>query len=267
MSLYARIAEYLQYFSPAFYKRRYFKKIDGISAENIHVRNVEPEMLWLKSYLKADATFIDIGCNVGSYIRLVENVLDPNNIYAFEPNKKLFLRLKRLFPKVHFSAIALSDENKTAQFKIPVIKGELKNSRGTLRSDYAENDEERFLTEEVRVETFDTWISNKKLSKIDFIKIDVEGNEMKTLRGAKKTIQALKPVLMVEMEQRHHKESLEVYIKEIKSWDYEAYYLDRKNLTLAKLTSTILTNQALATIEDKNLYINNFIFLPNSEKL
>ncbi|MBC7556814.1 MAG: FkbM family methyltransferase, partial [Chryseobacterium sp.] len=149
MSLYARLAEQLQFISPTFYKSRYFKKIDGLDSGNLNSRNVEPEMLWLKNYLKKDAVFFDIGCNVGSYLRLVEMILNPKNSYAFEPNRRLFKRLKRLFPKVNLFSIALSDENTEAEFKIPVIKGQEKNSRGTLRTDFSENNEDRFIIEKV----------------------------------------------------------------------------------------------------------------------
>jgi FkbM family methyltransferase len=266
MSLYARLAEYLQFISPRFYKVRYFKKIDGLDSGNLISRNVEPEMLWLKSYFKKDAVFFDIGCNVGSYVRLIENILRPKNIYAFEPNQKLFKRLKRLFPKVNLYSIALSDENTEAEFKIPVIKGQEKNSRGTLRTDFSENNEDRFIMEKVKVQTFDSWILDKNISKIDVIKIDVEGNEMKTLRGAKKSICHFKPVLLVEMEQRHHAENLKNLVEEIENWGFEANYLNRKNFKIEPISNDLFKTQNSAIIEDKISYINNFIFHPNSAK-
>ncbi|MGS0748884.1 hypothetical protein [Halpernia sp. GG3] len=81
-----------------------FKKFTGLDFlwQFKFEKNVEPEMLWLKNYLKKDAVFFDIGCNVGSYLRLVENILKPENTYAFEPNQRLFKEiLKRLFPNVN----------------------------------------------------------------------------------------------------------------------------------------------------------------------
>lgn len=267
MSLYVRLAEKLQFISPAFYKSRYFKKIDGLSSSNLKARNVEPEMLWLKNYLKKNSVFFDVGSNVGSYLRLVEPILNPKNSYAFEPNQRLFRRLKRLFPKVNLFDIALSDENKIAEFKIPIIKGKEKNSRGTLRTDFSENNEERIITEKVVVQTFDSWISHKNISKIDLIKIDVEGNEMKTLRGAKESILKFKPVLLVEMEQRHHKENLRNLIEEIEDWGFSAQFVNRKSFELKPISPNIFENQDSAIIEDKISYINNFIFIPNSAKV
>ena len=114
MSLYQRIAEQLQYISPEFYKSRYFKKLKGLSENNFSVRNIEPELVWIKELLSSEAVIFDIGANVGTFLFHFENKLKPQNIYAFEPNGKLFQRLKRLFPKVNLSAVALSNENTTA---------------------------------------------------------------------------------------------------------------------------------------------------------
>ena len=78
--------------------------------------------------------------------------------------------------------MALSDENTVAEFKIPVLKGEKVNSRGTLQVDFHEENEEKFVIEKVKVVKLDDFEPLKKKKKLDLIKIDVEGNEMKTLQ-------------------------------------------------------------------------------------
>jgi hypothetical protein len=98
MSLYQKIAEKLQYISPNFYKKRYFKTLNNLNKDNFSERNVEPELVWIKEYLPKNAVILDIGANVGTFLYQLENKLDHEHIYAFEPNKKLYTRLKRLFP-------------------------------------------------------------------------------------------------------------------------------------------------------------------------
>ncbi|KQT20898.1 methyltransferase FkbM [Chryseobacterium sp. Leaf404] len=263
MSLYQRIAEQLQYISPEFYKRRYFKKLVGLTQNNFSARNIEPELVWIKNILSTDAVIFDIGANVGTFLYHFENKLKPQNIYAFEPNGNLFTRLKRLFPKVNLSAVALSDENTTAQFKVPVINGKLVTSRGTLNTNYKEKDEENSYTETVEVVKLDNWVKSKNISRIDFIKIDVEGNEMKTLFGGKETIQKFKPTLMVEMEQRHHETPIWNEISEVENWGFNSHYLNRKTFTLEKLTEEILLKN-ISDEKNKTEYINNIIFLPKN---
>ena len=263
MSLYQRIAENLQYISPSFYKSRYFKGLHNLSKDNFSVRNVEPELVWIKEYLSEDAVILDIGANVGTFLYQLEKKLDHHHIYAFEPNKKLYTRLKRLFPSMKVLSLALSDENTTAEFKVPVINGKKVASRGTLNTSYKEKGEEKSFTEKVTVAKLDDWAETEKLQKLDFIKIDVEGNEMKTLLGGKRTIQQFLPTLMVEMEQRHHEKPIWGEISEVESWGYEAHYLNRSHFKLEKLTEEILVNN-INDEKNKTEYINNIIFIPKT---
>ncbi|MCY0969938.1 FkbM family methyltransferase [Chryseobacterium wangxinyae] len=263
MSLYQQLAENLQYISPTFYKERYFKNLKYLTKDNFSQRNVEPELVWIKEYLNDDAVIFDIGANVGTFLYQFESKLKHQNIYAFEPNKKLNTRLKRLFPSMNISSVALSDENTTAEFKVPVIKGKMVASRGTLNTSYKEKGEERSYTETVEVVKLDDWTKSKNLQKIDFIKIDVEGNEMKTLFGGKETIQHYKPTFMVEMEQRHHDKPIWNKISEVESWGFEANYLNRISFALERLTHEILLKN-ISDEKNKTDYINNIIFIPKN---
>lgn len=264
MSLYQQLAENLQYISPSFYKQRYFKNLKNLSKENFSDRNVEPELVWIRDFLSKDAVVFDIGANVGTFLYQFENKLNHKYIYGFEPNKKLNTRLKRLFPQMKIYSVALSDENTTAEFKVPVIKGKTVASRGTLNTSYKEKGEEKSYTEIVDVVKLDDWIKSNPVERLDFIKIDVEGNEMKTLTGGKNTIRKFKPVLMVEMEQRHHQNPIWKEIEEVESWGFEAHYLNRGTFIPELLTEEIL----LRNIQDeknKTEYINNIIFIPKQQ--
>ena len=266
MSLYQIIAEKLQFVTPKFYKERYFKNLKNISKENYSARNIEPELIWIKDYLQKNAVFIDIGTNVGSFIYQLEQKLLPENMYAFEPNERLYFRLKRIFTNINIYPFALSDKNETATFKIPIIKGKEFNSRGTLKVDYRENGEEKHVFQQVKVIKLDDWEELKNLKKIDFIKIDVEGNEMQTLRGAKNMIEKFHPTLMVEMEQRHHQEPLYQLISEIENWGYQPYFLNRKTFELENLGENLIANLSQNFIDSKETYINNIIFIPKNHK-
>ena len=265
MSLYQKIAEKLQYVSPGFYKKRYFKSLNNLNKNNFSARNVEPELVWIKEYLPENAVIFDIGANVGTFLYQLKDKLKPENIYGFEPNKKLYQRLKRLFPDMKVFPSALSDENTTAEFKVPVINGKMIASRGTLNISYKEKGEEKSHTEKVEVIKLDDWIKTEPLTQLDFIKIDVEGNELKTLAGARQTIQRFFPTLMVEMEQRHHATPIWNEIAEVESWGYDARYLNRHTFELEKLTEEILIKNT-ADEKNKTDYINNIIFLPKNYK-
>lgn len=262
MKFYQLLTEASQYIIPQIYKQRFFKKQNQLSRENILERKVEPELLWLTEFLPKDAVFMDVGANVGHFLYQLEYHLFPQNIYAFEPNKSLNKKLKRLFPKVQLFSVALSDENTVAEFKIPVLRGEQVNSRGTLQTDFHEENEEKTVIQKVKVVKLDDFAPIQNLKKLDFIKIDVEGNEMKTLFGAKETILKFKPTLMVEMEQRHHKEPIWNLISEVESWGFTANYLDRNTFELKGITKDFINSQNAIFVKDYQNYINNIIFKP-----
>lgn len=263
MSLYQKIAEKLQYISPNFYKKRYFKNLNNLNKNNFSERNVEPELVWIKEYLPKNAVILDIGANVGTFLYQLEDKLNHEHIYGFEPNKKLYRRLKRLFPSMRVLPLALSDENTVAEFKVPVINGRTIASRGTLNTSYKEKGEEKSYTEKVKVIKLDEWAALEHFNRLDFIKIDVEGNETKTLAGARETIRQFHPTLMVEMEQRHHQTPIWKEISEVISWGYEARYLNRDSFTLESLTEEIIL-QNTNDEKNKTQYINNIIFIPKN---
>jgi hypothetical protein len=69
---------------------------------------------------------------------------------------------------------------------------------------------------------------------------------------------------MVEMEQRHHQETLWNLISEIESWGFVANYLDRETFGLKKLTEEFIASQDAVFVKDYKNYINNIIFIAKS---
>ncbi|TXF75018.1 FkbM family methyltransferase [Chryseobacterium sp.] len=266
MWLYRRITYQLQFILPGLYKERYFKNLKSLSEENFSERNVEPELVWIKNYLNKKSVILDIGANAGSFLYQLEKKLDNDNIFAFEPNQKLYRRLRRIFPKMNILPFAISDENKTAEFKIPVINGKALNTRGTLKTSFKETGEHTNVTHQVKVIKLDDWAGIDNLTRLDFIKIDVEGNEMHTLKGAVNTIIKFRPTLMVEMEQRHHEEKILNFILQVEKWGYDAQFLNRETFQLEKLTETIIEQQANNEFKNRQQYINNIIFTPQKSR-
>ncbi len=264
MSLYSSLAEYLQFFAPSFYRQRFFKKLNGLTPENVLKRGIEPEFLWLSGYLKPNDVFMDIGANVGAYIYQAEKIIPAENIIAFEPNPGLYRRLKRIFRKVSIYPVALSDETTEALFKIPVIHGKKVHSRGTLLTNLREKDEEKSVMGKVKVTTLDDWTAQYRPEKISFVKMDVEGNEIRTAKGAGNTIRRFHPTLMIEIEQRHHQEPVWNFIRETEQLGYTAHYLNRKTLQPERLTEEFYRKQLSDNVKNYQQYINNIIFLPNT---
>ncbi|MHA6697504.1 FkbM family methyltransferase [Chryseobacterium sp. A301] len=262
MSLYSQLAETLSYIAPSIYKERFFKKLKHLDASNRLESKVEPELYWLKSKVQKQDVFLDIGSNVGAYLYTLEKTLKSDNLYGFEPNRFLYKRLKRLFPTLPIFPLALSDQNQMAEFKVPVIRGSKVKSRGTLQTHLKEEGEEAGVYQRVKVMRLDDWAPMEHFERLDFIKIDVEGSEEKTLKGAQKTIKRFKPTLLVEIEQRHHESPIWPLILEVCSWQYKPFYVDPSSLELIPLEKGFYESQGKEGPNSRTPYINNIIFVP-----
>lgn len=98
---------------------------------------------------------------------------------------------------------------------------------------------------QVQIETLD----NISINNIGFIKIDVEGHELEVINGARETLIKNKPILLIEIEKRHSKRSVEATIDIINNLGFECFFSNKKDLISVKKLSNI------------NLE-NNFFFLP-----
>ena len=77
-------------------------------------------------------------------------------------------------------------------------------------------------------------IDNYDFDDVDLIKIDVEGHEEYVIEGARNVIQSNKPILIVEIEQRHLKQIEEVF-QSILKLNYKGFFLENGNLTFKSI--------------------------------
>ena len=89
-----------------------------------------------------------------------------------------------------------------------------------------------------KVETIrvDEFLKNYK-SKIDVVKMDIEGAEFKALKGMKRTLKDVN-YLFTEVNAetiRKAKISYNMFLEEIKKYGFEVYYIDEENKKLEKL--------------------------------
>ena len=123
------------------------------------------------------------------------------HVYAFEPEPDAFAELSRLIAlnevrNVTALAVALGAESGIARMVVP--DDDDVEMAGTLEPGFQEH-LGRAQTVEVPVVALDDLRPLLGLPPPDFVKVDVEGFEDEVLRGARRTIEAHRPALMVEV--------------------------------------------------------------------
>lgn len=155
----------------------------------------------LKYLIKPGMIVLDIGANIGFYsIIFAKLVGNSGKVFSFEPYPFIADYLYDNIELNNFTNIfvfkkAISDRNGLADFYIFPSGQDVYNSLGA-KTRIVEN---IYATKQIKVETItiDKFCEVNNLKKIDFIKIDVEGNEEKVLLGAQNILKANKNIIVM----------------------------------------------------------------------
>ena len=142
---------------------------------------------------------VDVGANVGAVTLLVAKLVGPaGRVLAVEPGPPYVERLRAnlalnasLSDRVTVHQVGLSDAPGMLQWR-PDPKDPWNAGLSTAHPDSRPGE----VT--VPVTTLDALVASQELDRLDFIKIDVEGMELEVLRGARQTLEKLRPVLLLE---------------------------------------------------------------------
>lgn len=143
-------------------------------------------------------TAIDVGANLGEWtLAMSAQVRDTGRVFAFEPVTDIANILRKSvwinrFSQTEVVETALSDSEGSGVFTIRDDHSGMSGFDGPL----VRSDAERTL--EVSKTTLDSFAEQRKLDRLDFIKIDVERHEVEVIAGAQKTLARFKPALVME---------------------------------------------------------------------
>lgn len=171
-------------------------------ARNRILAQYEPIQLFLlyqfAKVLNAEI-FIDIGANVGAYTIVISSLKCVTVAHAFEPSPETFAELEKNIElnkhcrhKVKIYNTAVSDSDGCAKFG---IVGDYSGANSILdTSIHAREKSKNEIT--VKTVPLDRVLSDA--SKMICMKIDVEGHEMKALRGAKNLLKNNRAIVQLE---------------------------------------------------------------------
>lgn len=153
-------------------------------------------------YVPKDGVVFDVGAHAGQFTKLFSRLVPHGNVYAFEPGKyplsivKKVKALRRL-NNVTIIPFGLSDVKSEASLNTPIKKS---GSMGFGLSSLGVLDDKRKIkSETVALTTIDYFVQENDIERIDLLKADIEGWELRMLWGAQKALEKFRPILILEV--------------------------------------------------------------------
>jgi FkbM family methyltransferase len=223
-------------------------------AFNAWAGQLDAEVALLGTLLPLRRRALDVGANFGLYTYAMARKAPAVEAFEPVPACAVFVRRARL-RRVRVHQIALSDRHGEGTIHLPLVGGRanaadasLEPSRGPCQT----------LT--VPVTTLDSF----GFDDVDLVKIDVEGHELKVLRGAVQTLARCRPNMIIEIEQRHLRDDLTMtdVFRFVQELGYSGRFLRNGKLRPLREFSYEIDQRPYLDDVDATAYINNFIFQP-----
>lgn len=172
----------------------------GISLELLLFKTHEPLTTRLTTKeLRNGMVCVDIGSNIGYYALLESKIVGKNGkVFAIEPSPENFNYLN--------NNLKLQNSSNTETHQIAIG-----NQEGTVKLTVGnKSNHSKVVTENqtipnglevisVPIKKLDTFIQEQNISKIDFVRMDVEGFELNVIEGMKNVLRKLRPMIQVEV--------------------------------------------------------------------
>ena len=171
----------------------------GVGADLLEGEFEPVQTALLSSQLKPGMTFIDVGANIGYYTVIASKIVgNSGRIHCFEPepqNCRILAKniLENKLSNVYLHNVALSDST-----GIVVLHTDSKNfgAHSLCKANIFSNEGSELSVLATRLDDF---VAANGISKVDMIKLDVQGAEAKVIAGAMRTLITQKPMLFLEL--------------------------------------------------------------------
>ena len=188
------------------------------------------ELCVLDRVLKAGMVFVDVGANVGLYSLFAASKMGGQGIVvAIEASSRECDRLRRNielngFRNVRVIQAAASDRVGETELMVAPPEHGGHNTLGAFAYGTPVESKERVKTTRI-----DDIVRERALTRLDVIKMDIEGAELAALRGAEETLRRFHPLLLLEVSDRslqHQHATSGQLLDHVASFGYRMYAFD-----------------------------------------
>lgn len=220
----------------------------------------EPELRRVHELLAPGTVAVDVGAWLGPWTRALSR--RAAHVHAFEPQPALAARLRRVVaPNVTVHEAAVGASPGVARLVIDHASG--RDSLSHLART-GEGSEGGATVEHVEVDV--VRLDDLDLGEVGFLKVDVEGHEGEVLDGAVGLLERCRPVVLVEVEQRHLGAPIDSVFARLADRGWSGWFLRRAGWQ--PLASFDLDEHQTRWIDDlpDQRYVNNFAFTPGPQQ-
>ena len=206
------------------------------------------ELDFIKKTIKnKKSLFIDCGSNYGSYSIPIATFNKNCDVHAFDASrsvKKTFFRNLKLnnLKNIKYRNLAIGQENKTVIFHEDIYNNIISSTGSGFVVNKIDNKNLDYKIKMVRLDNFFN-IAKLKKYKLVFIKIDLEGHDIKAIYGSLKIIKNIETVIMFEF-------SKMIYTKDFVEKNFK-HFLIKNSLIITDLNLELLTLKKLRNRLDK----------------
>jgi FkbM family methyltransferase len=186
------------------------------------------EMHHLRRLLQPGCVVLDVGANYGyCAVTLAAALKQQCRFFAIEPDAENFARLKR-----HVEWNGLQDVVACHELAVSDVPG-----KGAMEKPAGNSGHARIVAEvadgKVEVTTLDAFVEAQGLGRLDALLLDVEGYEDRALRGAAKTLDRYRPLVVVELwppAMHQQGSNVEAVANVLKEYGYRLFHPHRRQL-------------------------------------
>lgn len=163
------------------------------------------EIDFLYQFLKHGDVFFDIGANFGLFSLNASKVVgNQGKVFAFEPFPANFQKFQQhisanRFQNIVLENLAVSEKNGFTEIKYDENADNL-GMASVFVSEFT-------TTENVRTVSLDHYVKQNGITRINLIKMDIEGGEWNALLGMKEVLSTLRPAIIIEINRELLKKS------------------------------------------------------------
>jgi FkbM family methyltransferase len=140
------------------------------------------------------STCFDVGANIGLTACLLSKAMSHGSVYAFEPSPAAWPHLRNTVERNGLSNVTpVNLALGAGEGRVAFMDGPGSSSASHLTEGSIDQP-----TDVVEMTTVDAFMFNRRLSRLDFLKIDVEGFEIPVLEGARHSIADHRPMAVIE---------------------------------------------------------------------